>query len=151
MLKKDTDTTPVDAIFSEEPKLGDKHVLNYTRMLGVCFRDFRSNHPVRGLRTQEQFAVSRLTPYFDSVVSRKRVTRAEKIDMTIGFGIIAAYLYEMDAWPYIIEVCSSSKSNDAQYMKLVTEELVKKEKENAQQRMESLHNNFFNYVGKGTK
>lgn len=147
MLKKDTETASVNAIFSEEPEVGDKHVLNYARLLGVCFRDFRSNHPIRGLRTQEQFAVRRLTPYFDSVVSRKRVIRAEKVDVTIGFGIVAAYFNEMEVWPDIIKACSSSKANDAQFMKLVTEELKIKEKERIRVRMESLHNNFFNNVG----
>jgi hypothetical protein len=151
LLKRDTDKTPVSAIFSEEPELGDKHVLNYARLLGVCFRDFRANHPVRGLRTQEQFAIRRLTPYFDSVVSRKRVIRAEKVDVTISFGIVAAYFNEMDVWADIINVCTESKANDGQYMKLVTEELVKKEKERTRHRMESLHNNFFNKVGDDSK
>lgn len=151
MLKKDSTKSQVNAIFSEEPELGDKHVLNYARLLGICFREFRAHHPVKGLRTQEQFAIKRLNPYFDSVVSRKRVNRAEKVDVTIGFGIIAAYFNEMDVWPDIIDVCSSSKSNDAQFMKLVTEELVKKEKQRALKRMESLHNNFFNNIGNGSK
>ena len=104
-----------------------------------------------GVRTQEQFAARRLTPYFNSVVSRKRMVRAEKVDLTIGFGVIAAYFNEMDVWPDIIEVCSTSKKNDAQYMKLVTEELAKKEKERIRERMESLHRNYFNTVEKGTK
>ena len=146
-MKKITDNTPDVAIFSEEPELYEKHVLNYTRLLGLCFRDFRSNQPARGLRTQEHFAIRRLTPYFDSVVSRKRVVRAEKIDMTIGFGIIAAYFHEMDVWPGIIDICNSSKKNDAIYMKLVTEELAIKHKEQVRERMKNLHNNFFNHKG----
>jgi hypothetical protein len=150
-LKKNIKPTPVDAIFSEEPELGDKHVLNYARLLGVCLRDFRSNHPIRGLRTQEQFATRRLTPYFDSVVSRKRVIRAEKVDVTIGFGIIAAYFHEMDVWPEIIDICSQNKENDYIFMKLVTEEILKKEKETNRKRMESLHNNYFNNVGNANK
>jgi len=151
LLKKDTDKLSSNGIFAEEPNVSDKHVLNYVRLLGVCFRDFRSDHPVRGVRTQEQFAVRRLTPYFDSVVSRRRVIRAEKVDVTIGFGIIAAYFNEMDVWPDIIDVCSTSKKNDAQYMKLVTEELAKKERERVRERMESLHKNYFNSVDKGVK
>ena len=151
MLKKETNKISENGIFNEEPEVGDKHVLNYARLLGVCFRDFRSNYPVKGVRTQEQFAARRLTPYFNSVVSRKRMVRAEKVDLTIGFGVIAAYFNEMDVWPDIIEVCSTSKKNDAQYMKLVTEELAKKETERIRERMESLHRNYFNTVEKGTK
>lgn len=150
-MKKNSDKLHVNAIFSEEPDIGDKHVLNYARLLGVCFRDFRCNHPVRGLRTQEQFAIRRLTPYFDSIVSRKRVIRAEKVDVTIGFGIIASYFNEMDVWPDIIDACTETKVNDAVYMKLVTKELAEKETERARQRLDSLHKNYFNHVGNTNK
>lgn len=150
-MKKITDNAPEVAIFSEDPELDDKHVLNYTRLLGGCFRDFRSNHPVRGLRTQEHFAIRKLTPYFESTVSRKRVIRAEKIDMTIGFGIIAAYFHEMSVWPAIIDVCNSSKVNDAIYMKLVTHELANQNRAQLSERLDTLHKNFFNHEGRPSK
>lgn len=150
-MKKNSDNVQDIAIFSQEPEVGDKHVLNYTRLLGVGLRDFRCNHPVRGLRTQEQFAVRRLSPYFNSVVSRKRVIRAEKIDLTIGFGIIAGYFNEMEVWPDIIDACTVTKVNDAEFMKLVTNELAEKAAEETRKRLESLHNNYFNHVGNSNK
>jgi hypothetical protein len=150
-VKKISNNLEVNAIFSQAPEIGDKHVLNYTRLLGISLRNFRCNHPTRGLRTQEQFAIRRLTPYFNSVVSRKRVIRAEKIDLTIGFGIIAGYFNEMQVWPDIIDACTVSKVNDAEYMKLVTNELVKKEAEKTRKRLESLHKHYFNHVGNSNK
>ncbi|MGP4944062.1 hypothetical protein [Pseudoalteromonas nigrifaciens] len=136
-----------DAIFDENPSPIDKHVLNYLELLGAALRNYRKNHPTAGCRSTERYAELKLSPYFSKGVTRKTLWAAEMGKPTVSMGVYAASIQEMGLWPEIINAVGSSKADDIRYVEIVINELRKKEQLKQQERIKSLNEKFFTYIG----
>ena len=113
--------------FGETPEPTEKHVKNYLQLLGRSIQSFRKNQPLPSYRDLAGFAHYKISPYFGKNISRKTLSRVEKGDHVISFGLVAAVIQEMDLWPEVINIIDEQKNIDAQYVALVIQELKQKE------------------------
>lgn len=103
--------------FQEIPAPHESHPRNYIEYLGGILSRFRRHLP-KEEKNQTAFGEI-LGRYFGAPVDRNRIGRAEKGDPTVGFGVIAAYLHEMGAWPKILDVLEQPDGSNLHYMMLI--------------------------------
>jgi hypothetical protein len=109
-------------IFNEIPLPHERHPKNYLSFLGEILARYRRSLP-REVRSASNFGKDILGPYFGQAVDRNRISRAEKGDTSVTFGVYAAYLSEMGALPDILWALEGGRSGNLRYLMLVEEEL----------------------------
>ena len=136
----------LEPIYYEEPEPDSMHVLNYLQIFGAQLKTYRDTFPIKGSRSVTQFAANRISPYFKTSVTRGTVSRSEKGDHTVSMGVYSAFIFEVGIWPDIIHAAATTKEHDERYLKLVTEELKKKQVNKIKERMDCLQKQYFNMV-----
>jgi len=111
-----------DSIFSEIPLPHERHPNNFLSYLGQILARYRRSLP-RELRSHTNFGKYVLGPYFTQPVDRNRISRAEKGDTSVTFGVYAAWFNEMGALPDILCALEGGRSGSLRYLLLVEEEL----------------------------
>lgn len=112
----------INAIFYEKPDALEQHPVNYLEYLGSILRRYR-----RGLEDRDQRSASgfgeKLGEYLGKPIGRRTISRTEKGDHTVSWGVLAAYLCEMNAWPDVIEALEDSNTNNLRYLILIEKEI----------------------------
>jgi len=122
-MENEPDDSEHVGYFHEKPGESDEtHVTHYLSYIGDCMRRFRINHE-KGFSSESDFASKVLSPYLGIPVGRNRVSKAEKGDTGVRFGIYAAYFNEMGILPDILEALERGRPATLRYMKLVFQEL----------------------------
>lgn len=111
------------AIFNEIPLPHERHPNNFLSYFGEVLARYRRSLP-REMRSASNFGKHILGPYFGQPVDRNRISRAEKGDTSVTFGVYAAYLHEMGALPDILWALEGGRSGSLRYLLLVEEELA---------------------------
>jgi hypothetical protein len=109
------------AYFDEIPLAHEKHPVNYVQYFCEILARYRRSLPGRE-KSQSHFG-NVLGRYFGSPVDRGRIGRVEQGDVTVSFGVIAAYLTEMGAWPKVINALESGDSTNLRYLLLIEDSL----------------------------
>ncbi|WP_200911685.1 hypothetical protein [Teredinibacter purpureus] len=110
-------------IFGEDPLPHERHPKNFLSYFGEVLARYRRSLP-RDQRSTSNFGKTVLSQYFGQPVDRNRISRAERGDISVTFGVFAAYLNEMGALPDIIRVLDRGHSGSLRYLFLVEEELA---------------------------
>ncbi|MFA0809499.1 hypothetical protein [Microbulbifer epialgicus] len=120
---KDPKTEVKDALglFQEAPLPHERHPKNFLSYFGEILARYRRGLP-KELRSTTNFG-KHLEKYFGQPVDRNRISRAEKGDTSVTFGVYAAYLHEMGALPDILKALEGGGSASVRYLLLVEEEL----------------------------
>ena len=134
------------ATFDETPNPTEPHVINYLQLLGSILKNFRKGHPIKGIRSSEQFTSLRIGPYFAKPVNRKTIHNVESGDHKVSMGVVSAFLQEMNVWPEVLKAISSNKSEDIRYITLVLNQLREKDKQRQTERMDALRNKHFTRI-----
>lgn len=108
-------------IFNEIPLPHERHPMNFLSYFGEVLARYRRSLP-RELRSTTNFG-KHLGRYFGQPVDRNRISRAEKGDVSVTFGVFAAYLNEMGALPDVLWALEGGRSGSLRYLLLVEEEL----------------------------
>lgn len=118
---KDASEKPLPSYFQELPQPHEKHPANFVDYLGGILARYRRNLP-RGEKNQTAFGRT-LGCYFGGAVDRNRIGRAEQGDISVSFGVYAAYLNEMGAWPDILKILENGDGTNLRYLMLVESDL----------------------------
>lgn len=124
-------------IFHEVPTPLEQHPVNYLTYLGGLFRKYRRGINDKQHRSATGFS-EKLAEYLGRQVGRKVISRAEKGDPTVSWGVVAAYLCEMDAWPDIIAAIEHSDTNNLRYLILIEKEIAQEIQEKKTEGIEVL-------------
>ena len=108
--------------FEQEPSPLEPHPANYLAYFGSILSRYRRALPAKDERSATVFG-QRLSRYIGKEVGRNRIARAERCDPTVSWGLIAAYLSDMGAWPDIIHALEGSDRENLRYLVLVEREL----------------------------
>ena len=117
----DTPESQLPAYFQELPQIHEKHPVNFVSYFGEILARYRRNLP-KNQKNQTAFGKT-LGCYFGGPVDRNRIGRAEQGDITVSFGVYAAYLSEMKMWPAILRVIEEGDGTNLRYLLLVESEL----------------------------
>ena len=121
-LDKAIEDDVLQSIFSETPLPHERHPNNFLTYFGEILARYRRSLP-RDQRSASSFG-KHLAKYFGQPVDRNRISRAEKGDVSVTFGVFAAYLCEMGAMPDVIWALEGGRSGSLRYMLLVEDELA---------------------------
>lgn len=108
-------------IFHEIPLPHERHPNNFLSYFGEVLARYRRSLP-KELRSTTAFG-RHLAKYFGQPVDRNRISRAEKGDPSVTWGVYAAYLNEMGALADILWALEGGRSGSLRYLLLVEEEL----------------------------
>lgn len=109
------------SIFNEIPLPNERHPINLLSYFGEVLARYRRSLP-KELRSTTNFG-KYLSKYFGQPVDRNRISRAEKGDVSVTFGVFAAYLNEMEAIPDILWALEGGRSGSLRYLLLIEEDL----------------------------
>lgn len=119
---KSSDGIQTEAIFSMTPRANDLHPVTYLKYLGDVFRQFRQTQPPPFNRAQN-FCDHHIAPYLGETVSRNRLMRLESGDTNVKFGVVAAIISEMNAWPDVLNSLTHGQRPTLKYNHLVFSQL----------------------------
>lgn len=118
--KNDKDNA-LPSYFSELPPPHIKHPANFVDYFGGILSRYRRNLP-REQKNQSAFGRT-LGCYFGGAVDRNRIGRAEQGDITVSFGVYAAYINEMGSWPDILRILEDGDGTNLRYLMIIENEL----------------------------
>jgi len=136
-MEKESENTEGKGIFDEIPPHDQRHPVNYVQYLGNIMCRYRREQSSDN-RSATKFGQNVLSDYFGNPVDRNRIARAERGDVTVSFGVFAAYFSEMDVWPEIIKAIDTSHASSLHYLLLVEREIspqIKQAVETANQKL----------------
>lgn len=111
-------------ILEQTPHYSDKsHPVNLISYLSDELKRFRQRHPNPEARSATGFIDNVMTKYLSETVGRNRISRAEKGNLQVDFGIYAAYFSEMGIWPDIINSILYGSEPTARYLHFIKGEL----------------------------
>jgi hypothetical protein len=108
-------------IFNEIPLPHERHPINFLSYFGEVLARYRRSLP-KELRSTTAFG-RHLGRYFGQPVDRNRISRAEKGDTSVTWGVYAAYLNEMGALADVLWALEGGRAGSLRYLLLVEEEL----------------------------
>lgn len=108
-------------LLHEHPSPDERHIVNYMQCIGDFCRRYR-NLQGNELRSRDNFAKHILEPYLGTAPARTTLERCEQGSATTNWGIVAAYIYEMGAFPELINVLSQGQAPTLRIMQLIQKE-----------------------------
>lgn len=108
-------------VFKEAPLPNERHPVNWLQYIGEILARHRLSLP-REKRSATEYGRF-LSRYLGQPVDRNRISRAESGDVSVSFGVYAAYFDDMGVLPDIVSSIEKSDAVSMRYLILIEQEM----------------------------